>query len=377
MKSLKCYIRAVRNRAALAYNSHMDFRTDRKILVLESDDWGSVRMSSRKSWEALKAMGYAVDKRPYERYDALETNSDVECLAGVLLKYTDHHGHHPVITANYLTANPDFEAIRINGFSEYVSEPIETTYCNYPASGKVINMMKDGLKEGVFMPQCHGREHLNVCSWMEALRRRDKDVLMAFSHNMCGISPKGDATRGNSYVVALRSRTADEARYVESAVKTALAEFRKLWGYSSISFVAPNYTWNDRIENILVQNGVEIMQTSRIQRKSSTEDYRYLYSGKASSSGLVYSIRNCQFEPSTSRRPDDEADSCLKQINQAFCQHKIAVVSTHRINYVSAIDGSNRENNLKRLDYLISEVLRRYPEVEFMSSRDLREILTK
>ena len=41
------------------------WRTKRHIVVIESDDWGSVRMSSLESFERLKAAGVPVDTEPY------------------------------------------------------------------------------------------------------------------------------------------------------------------------------------------------------------------------------------------------------------------------------------------------------------------------
>ena len=42
------------------------WRTKRKIVVIESDDWGSIRMPSRDIYEKLLAEGYRVDLNKYE-----------------------------------------------------------------------------------------------------------------------------------------------------------------------------------------------------------------------------------------------------------------------------------------------------------------------
>lgn len=373
---MRNYLNSIINRLSASYCAWRDVRTDRKILVIESDDWGSIRISSRQVWEELQAMGYAVDKRPYERFDILESDKDVEALVDVLLSYKDMHGHHPVITMNYLSANPDFEAIRGNGFTDYVSESISATYGRYPNSGQVMDLVRQGMKEGILMPQSHGREHLNVCQWMEALRRGDEDVMTAFKRNMCGISPKGDATRGNSFVVALRSDNDAEQKYAIRAVESALKEFEEIWNMPSVTFVAPNYTWNEQTESVLHAHGVCMIQTSRRQRLSHSAASIYHYSGQHSSCGLVYSIRNCQFEPSTCRHPEKEVNNCLAQVSRAFKEKKIAVISSHRINYVGGLDESNRTDNLQRLSLLLSSVLELHPEVEFMSSADVARIIT-
>jgi hypothetical protein len=45
MKSIKHYINAVQNRTLSYVNNRRGWKTDRKIVVIESDDWGIIRMS--------------------------------------------------------------------------------------------------------------------------------------------------------------------------------------------------------------------------------------------------------------------------------------------------------------------------------------------
>jgi glycosyltransferase involved in cell wall biosynthesis len=56
------------------------WRTNRKIVVFESDDWGSIRMPSISVLQELRAFGIPVDKSPYCRFDALESNTgELKC----------------------------------------------------------------------------------------------------------------------------------------------------------------------------------------------------------------------------------------------------------------------------------------------------------
>ena len=106
----------LRKRVMIPYSESRDFRTDRHIIVFESDDWGSIRMSNKKDWDELLKIGYPVNKRPYERFDTLESSEDLLALFEVLSKHYDCRGNHPVITANMLMANPDFEKIKNSGY---------------------------------------------------------------------------------------------------------------------------------------------------------------------------------------------------------------------------------------------------------------------
>lgn len=367
------YYRALYNRFCLWNSENKDFKTNRHILVIESDDWGSIRMSSRNAWEKFLSMGYSVDKRPYERFDTLESNEDVQALADVLLKYKDKKGRHPVITLNYLSCNPDFDAIRKTGMSEYISESIVETYRNYPQSHDVINMVKYGISEGIFMPQCHGREHFNIQSWMKALQMGDEDTHRAFNYGMCGIAPKNNPSYGNHYMIALESRNAEQQNYICNAVKEGLEEFKKIWSFQSLSFVAPCYTWNDAIEKVLGRNNVRLIQSGRIQHLSNMKKDRYHFSGEKNCANQRYSVRNCTFEPATIKA-DQSVGNVLFQIEQSFENRKIAVISSHRINFVSGLSEKNRNNNLAKLDELLKSVIRFYPDVEFLSSPDLLKV---
>ena len=68
-------------------------------------------------------------------------------------------------------------------------------------------------------------------------------------------------------------------------------------------------------------------------------------------------------------------EALIKQIDSIFAQRKIAVFSTHRINYVGGIDEKNSSRNLKILDEFLTQMLRKYPDVVFVSSDKLFCIL--
>jgi len=98
------------------------WRTKRHIIVIESDDWGSIRMSSKESFHKLKQARIDVDKNHYNTNDALESNADLEMLMEKLSKHKDATGRSPVITGVNVVANPDFDKIGENKFTQYVYE---------------------------------------------------------------------------------------------------------------------------------------------------------------------------------------------------------------------------------------------------------------
>lgn len=366
------YFYRIVNKIGTNIYRHFDKRTNRNIVVIESDDWGSIRVPSRSVYDALIDEGYAMATRPYERYDCLETDDDILALSNVLMKYQDAKGNHPVITMNYLCANPDFGKIKKNDYKTYFYKTIDKTYQESVGSENVIALVKDGIEKGIFCPQCHGREHFNILEWLNALQSGDQDVLTAFRYGMCGIFPKDNPSIGNQYMVAFRTNDDESMKYVCQVVSMSLNIFKELWGYHSLSYIAPCYTWNDEIEKVLAINGVKLMQGRRVRRSSNSSSQRFYYAGEIKN-GLLHSIRNCSFEPSTTK--NFSIQSLMNEIDNAFENNKIAVISSHRINYVGGIDVENRERNLNLLDRFLAILIQKYPTVEFLTSDKLINIL--
>ena len=70
-------------------SNYVNFRgwsTKRKILVIESDDWGSIRMPSKRIYEELLSKNIPVDKHYFAKNDCLESNTDLELLFEVLFQ---------------------------------------------------------------------------------------------------------------------------------------------------------------------------------------------------------------------------------------------------------------------------------------------------
>ena len=108
------------------------WRTDRHLVVIESDDWGSIRMPSKTVYDEFLRHGVRVDRDPYCKYDSLATSSDLERLFEVLCSVKDKNGNPAIITANTLSANPVFEKIEASGYKEYYYEPFTVTLKNCP-----------------------------------------------------------------------------------------------------------------------------------------------------------------------------------------------------------------------------------------------------
>jgi hypothetical protein len=349
------------------------WRTNRKILVIESDDWGSIRMPSNEVYSRFISTGFNVSNSNYNRLDTLESNDDLLKLYEVLLSIKDSVGNTPVFTANIVMGNPDFQKIRQSEFTNYYFEPVTETLKRYPNRDRVEVLWKQGNTAGIFHPQFHGREHVNVVRWMNALRERTPAIMFTFD-NETTFSGDGDY----NFMEVLDYNTPDDLEKMEESLTEGLYLFEKVFGFRSKSFIPACYTWSSDIEETLHSNGVMYIQgiTVQLVPKGSFGNYKkkYHFFGNRNIYGQYFLIRNCFFEPSLSKI-SDPVDECINHINIAFRWQKPAVISAHRINFIGTLDERNRSNNLKLFHDLLKRVIKNWPEVEFMTSDQLGELI--
>ncbi|MBM4056162.1 MAG: polysaccharide (de)acetylase [Planctomycetes bacterium] len=356
------------------------WRSPRKIVVIESDDWGSIRMPSTKVFEELTALGVDLTSGEgyrYNRFDSLATVDDLSALFELLASYQGRDGKPPVFTAVSVVANPDFDKIRGCNYQEYYYEPFTETLTRYPGCQGSFDLWKEGIQKGLFVPQFHGREHLNVNEWLRLLQKGHKQIHCAFDRGLWEINLGTDEERV-SLQAAFDLVSKDEISYQKSVIMEGLNLFEQLHGYKAKLFVPPNGPFSSCLEEVAAEKGISFMSTAKIHREppgsgQANKSFRWL--GKKNSYGQRYITRNCFFEPSSPGR--DWVDSCLNEISIAFRWHKPAVISSHRVNYIGALDPSNRENGLYQLKSLLEAIIRRWPEVEFMSSEQLGEIISE
>ena len=120
----------------------------------------------------------------------------------VIGRFRDKNGNPPVITANCVSANPDFEKIWKEKFEVYHYETFTESFRKYPGREDALRLWKEGIGSGYLYPQFHGREHLNVARWMAALRSDLPETRMAFDNKMFGISKHISSENRESYLAA-------------------------------------------------------------------------------------------------------------------------------------------------------------------------------
>ncbi|MBL6944862.1 MAG: hypothetical protein ISR56_10915 [Bacteroidales bacterium] len=355
------------------------WRTNRKIIVIESDDWGSLRTHSKGAYKKMIEEGLELDRSNFTKFDALESNRDLENLFEVLAKHKDASGRHPVFTPMCVVANPHFEKIESSDFSEYHFESFLETCKKYPAHDKVGDLWQTGVNKRLFVPQLHGREHLNVAKWMRALKAGNEGLRISFAHQSFGASWfKGQKLP--EYLAAFDPETQEDIPAYETIIRDASRMFQDICGYQPKHFIASNSPEPQSLEKTLKEIGIEYLTRYKIQRYplgngKYTQQFNWL--GKRNKLGQIYLTRNSGFEPSDNPNKDWVND-CLREINNAFQWKKPAIISSHRVNYIGFIEKNNSSNGLNKLNTLLSSIVREWPDVEFLTSTELgQEIIYK
>lgn len=354
-------------------------RTAKKIIVIESDDWGSIRMQSLGSLNRLEAAGLdlqTIDAERYNRNDSLESSEDLEFLFETLSAITDYKNQHPIFTALCVVANPDFDRIRSNVFRHYFFETVLETFKKQARCERSFYLWEEGARNKLFFPQMHGREHLNVKGWMHALNIGDKHTLLAFDEGVWGFVPHHDLVSETDFQAAFLLSDPKDLDFQKKVIIEGLNLFETLMGYKAEYFVPPNGVFNNSLNTTLADNGIKYRSTSKIQIEpigfgKTRKKIHWL--GQRDDSGIRYIIRNCFFEPSQPGK--DWVDSCLYDIKVAFRWNKPAIISSHRVNYMGSLNPRNRANGLKQLDNLLSSIVRIWPDIEFMTTTQLGNMI--
>lgn len=359
------------------------WRTNRKIVVIESDDWGAIRMPNLEVKRKYEELGYKISNNPYCNYDTLANTEDLEVLFDNLSKFKDNSGRSPIITLNTVMANPSFDQIQNSGFKKYFYEPFTETLEKYYPNERVFKLWEQGINNMLIRPQFHGREHVNVLLWLKELQRSNKPLIDAFKLDFWGIPSDIYEPKKLNIQASYDSDEEENINFYKTTVSDGLQLFENIFGFRSKTFIANNYIWSSELDEVLNEQGVigfqgmkyQIQPLSQLHQKRIKNE---VYTGKRNSKGQVYLVRNCIFEPSQFDSNFNNIGKCLQQIEQAFFFKKPAILTSHRINYIGGLSKENRNSTMHQLNILLDSILKKWPNVEFLSSDELVDvILTK
>jgi hypothetical protein len=355
------------------------WRTNRKLVVIESDDWGSIRMPSKNVFDILIKEGVPLDRSTYNRYDSLASEEDLSLLFEVLHSFRDINGNPVKLTANTIVANPDFEKIENSGFREYHFEKFTETLKRYPSHQNSFSLWKEGMAAGIFKPQFHGREHIHVPRWMKALQNEDSIARKIFKYGMYDLSIGLERSEA-SFMEALQIDSEEDFDFQQKYISEGLELFEEIFGFQSKTFIAPCYVWHTKLNETLKDGGVQALQGSWYQLEPNVKDNSlkkiFHFIGEKNENNQLHLTRNVFFEPSEIHMEDWEKE-VLSKIKIAFRAKKPAIIQAHRMNFIGYIDKKNRNKNLILFSNILKQIIKTWPEVEFVSSDELSEIMKK
>jgi hypothetical protein len=348
-------------------------RLNQKYIIFESDDWGAIRVPNIEIRDKLFDKGLTRKNDPFSQFDSLETTQDYQMLFEVLKKHTDKNGHYPVITANFILNNPDFDKIAANDFKKYYSESFIETYKKYPGSEKTWETLNKVINDQLIMPQFHGSEHLNVVRWLNKLKAGDERFRFAFDKECYAIDELGNENRRQNLMAAYDYNNDKELAFSQKSIKKGLKQFEEIFGFKSLTNISPCYVWDSKVEQELLKGGVKGFQGSFLQNypvPGEAFKKKYRYNGQKNKDEQLYLVRNCLFEPSLHTNID-WVSKCMESIDIAFKWGKPAIIGTHRINFSGRLDPHQRNKNLEMLDQLLIRISKKWPEVRFTDSAAL------
>jgi len=355
-------------------------KTSRKLVAIFVDDYGSIRVQNKEAYNNLLKAGIAVDKTRYG-YDTLCTTEDLQRLFDVLSSVRDKNRHSAVFTPFANIANPDFERIKESGYTQYFRESFSQTLdkLGNEYNGAYL-MWRQGIANGIFMPEYHGTEHISVRKFMKALQDGHKSTMLAFENGSVAVpSFEGEPRISNSTTVFDIEHTSDNES-LKDDIKVGLDMFEDLLGYRSTMFTPGAGIYSPLLHPTLKENGITTIHVGRNTAYPLGDGKyvkKFLCNGKKNECGQKYLVRNCVFEPflDDTSRNSNAVSNCLLNIEAAFRMHAPAMISTHRVNFAGAIEPTHRNVSLSDLSILLHEIVKRWPDVEFVSGKDLSDIL--
>ena len=354
------------------------WRTKRKLVVISVDDYGNVRLDSKKALENLEKVNIPFESR-FDKFDTLETREDLEALYEVLSSVKDKNGNSATFTPYSLSCNIDFEAMADNNYSEYVSEILPITFeknalKDSKAYSGAWKLWQEGIEKGLMKPQFHGREHFNLHIFNDLLIKQDQDFLKVIKQNS-HVSVPSHNNYKNGWTAAYSFDQIKETEPFLNNVTEGLKAFKEVYGCDSKVFTPPAQQFPLHLELELRDLGVLYIDRPRsLKRHLGNGQFQMEKHKLGGGTDMTELVRNVVFEP-THNRGFNWVDFTFIQVEAAFFWKKPANISSHRVNFCGHIDKENRKIGLTALKQLLDKIVKRWPEVEFISADQLGDMI--
>jgi hypothetical protein len=238
-----------------------------------------------------------------------------------------------------------------------------------------LHAYNEGIKLGIFLPEYHGREHINYLRWMRGLQEGDKGLMEPFKLSSIGFNRVGGKPI-REHLAAYDPEFEEDKPFLEKSLKEGASLFKDLFGYRPNYFVASKNSEPKSFEKILASSGVKYLMRYKLHRYplgAGKFEHELNWLGKRNKHSQLAITRNGGFEPANENIK--WLDRCFFDIKNAFYFGKPAIISTHRVSYVGRLSVRNRDNGLVMLKKLLDKIVAQWPDVEFMSSKELGDII--
>lgn len=349
-------------------------RVSQKIVIFDSDDWGSNYFSSKKNYDKLIESGVISPKSvAYSRYDSLARAEDLEILFDTLRSVTDCEGKHPIFSTFFAPTNPDFEKIEKDKYQKYHYESFLQTLSRTEEDLAVLHLWKNGINEKLISVAYHAREHLCIPIWMEHLQNNHKKVRDAFAFRFCSVDINSLPKGVKAFRPTLYFQNSTQMKANGEALVDGINVLKSLFGASFSVFAPPNGVSHPYYDALLKENGIMTIHNShRFEPNGKGGGTTRVRSMNSNKLNQVFYDRNCRFEPTSIQ---NDLSKCLLQIQGAFNWNKPAIISTHRVNYIGSISKRNRDTGISQLKLLLNAIVKKWPDVVFASSEDYSKML--
>lgn len=360
------------------YKNIPGWSTNRKILVIEGDDYGSLRMPSLEAYDFLKK-NKLINDGIHDKYDSIENEEDLKLMFDILKSYKDIKGNFAKFTPFFNTTNPDTENIINNNFDRYYYLNYYDTLKKLGISGiEIKKLWEEGIKTNIFTPQYHGMEHVNVPILKKLLNANNTDLKKSLSVGF--FHPKLDSkSQYQSLRAAFFFDNELEKEELKSRIEEGIHIFKEYFNYTPTVFCPSNGVFHDDFKPTLYKNGIKTIVESGVRyypdgKGGSTAIRKYKFGEFSKTTKLINYSRNVTFEPTRDGIPKS-VSKAIDEVTTAFRWNKPVVIATHRTNFSGNLHPENRERGLEALNKLLSSVVKLWPNVEFMHSGELSELV--
>jgi hypothetical protein len=357
------------------------WRTKRKLVIIVVDDYGNVRLDSPSALQTLKSKGFLTNASRFDLLDSLENTQDLIELFSVLQSVKDSNGQNAIFTPLALPCNINFEKIIEDDFQNYQYETLPETYGKLEslqpsAYNGTWEIWKQGIQEGIMEPQYHGREHLNLKVFNELIQSKSDHIIENLKNrSYTAVQNTGYSTI--DFTSAFSFWEYDENYKFKEIIADGLKRFEEVFGYRAIYFNPPAGGGHPIIHEWLWDCGIRYIDAHLIRSEHlglGKTSKVFNFTGKKNKLGQTIVVRNVVFEP-TENHFFDSVGHALKQTEAAFRLNRPAIISSHRVNFSGHISEDNRKKGLYDLRQLLVQIVKKWPDVEFVSAGDLGDII--